>query len=104
MILHLKFEDALAVSRGGLYDMIALEVKNPMLFVSKATGVPLSRESRLLKDSMPKQLASDINIKDLESTSDQVYYLLLSMLILMIVWKLYFARRTDDLWTLFFAL
>jgi hypothetical protein len=62
MKIHMNMTNPLDVSKGGNGDGVQIGLKNPSLFVSKATGKPISKaKTQMPASSMPRQLPHGIS-------------------------------------------
>ena len=59
------FKDPLEVSSGPKWDSIRMRIKNPKMFVSKKTGIPLDISAGALQSTIPPQLPKGVDAKKL---------------------------------------
>jgi hypothetical protein len=103
MTLQLKFKDPLLVSYGNMFDLCYIKIKNPHLFVTKATGDRLPADYETLNDIFPKQVSKDVDFNAIDIMSKQCFYVFLAFTILFLVSKLFLMGSILDCWVLIYA-
>lgn len=100
----MKFDDPSTVSNGKMFDVFYIKVKNPHLFVSKATGERMPADFETLNDVLPRQVPKGVDVPALLGLAQQSFFVLLALLIVLIVFKLFYRNKSfEDCWILLFA-
>ena len=57
----------LLISKGVKRDQAVIRIKNPLLFISQATGEPIDTKNLAIRATLPRMLPKDVDIHELKS-------------------------------------
>jgi len=105
MQIHMNHADPLAVSSGSNGDGVQISLKNTNLFVSQATGMPLSKEKAALPSSeVPRQLPKGISEDSIAIQAKVAFIGMTSVFIIQFGLMHYLKGSIQTLMTLYFTL
>jgi len=80
-----------------------MKIKNPNMFVSKATGIPIDLDIPLAQ-TIPRQFPKGVNAEQVEAQAKSAKNSFTAILIIEIMLSFFLKGIIDDLWGLFLIL
>lgn len=100
--IKMDFLDPGQVSRGDQRDTVELKFKNPNMFVSKATGLPM-KPPKMVK-TVPRQLPKGVSAEQVQAEADSAKNSFTAIVIIQLVLSVFLKGVLDDLWGIFLIL
>ena len=100
--MKINFDDPLMVGKGN--DQVMTALKDPSLFVSKASGTAISKEKATSVKVAKTQCAKGVKEEDLNKQSTTAKNGVFAMIVIQLVAQILLKGTMKDLWGMFFTL